>query len=48
MLNYLEFLGREFFVGISSFTNEEGASEVAMAFPEYPVTPIKVGNFFIL
>lgn len=36
------FLGREFFVGISEFTNEDGARAVAMSFPEYPVTPIKV------
>uniref|UniRef100_A0A1A9WAW4 Uncharacterized protein n=1 Tax=Glossina brevipalpis TaxID=37001 RepID=A0A1A9WAW4_9MUSC len=38
------FTGREFFVGISNFTNEEGARAVAMTFPEYPVTPIKVGG----
>lgn len=40
----IEFLfkGREFFVGISNFTNEDGARAVATTFPEYPVTPIKV------
>ncbi|XP_065724044.1 N(G),N(G)-dimethylarginine dimethylaminohydrolase 1 isoform X2 [Drosophila suzukii] len=38
------FTGREFFVGISGFTNEEGARAVAMAFPEYPVTPIRVNG----
>ncbi|XP_073828379.1 N(G),N(G)-dimethylarginine dimethylaminohydrolase 1 isoform X1 [Musca autumnalis] len=37
------FTGREFFVGISNFTNEDGARAVATTFPEYPVTPIKVG-----
>jgi hypothetical protein len=36
------FLGREFFVGISQWTNEAGARAVAAAFPEYPCTPIKV------
>ncbi|XP_066261590.1 N(G),N(G)-dimethylarginine dimethylaminohydrolase 1 [Euwallacea similis] len=36
------FTGREFFVGISNFTNEVGARAVAAAFPEYPCTPIKV------
>jgi len=40
--NHYIFLGREFFVGISAFTNEEGARAVAMAYPEYPVTPIRV------
>lgn len=38
------FTGREFFVGISSRTNEAGAKAVAMAFPEYPVTPIKMST----
>ncbi|EDW05596.1 N(G),N(G)-dimethylarginine dimethylaminohydrolase 1 [Drosophila mojavensis] len=38
------FTGREFFIGISSFTNEEGARAVAMAYPEYPVTPIRVNG----
>lgn len=36
------FTGREFFVGISYWTNEGGARAVAAAFPEYPCTPIKV------
>lgn len=36
------FTGREFFVGLSSRTNEGGARAVASAFPEYPVTPIRV------
>ncbi|XP_019864781.1 N(G),N(G)-dimethylarginine dimethylaminohydrolase 1 isoform X1 [Aethina tumida] len=36
------FTGREFFVGISQWTNEGGARAVAAAFPEYPCTPIKV------
>lgn len=34
--------GREIFVGLSSETNEAGARAVAAAFPEYPVTPVKV------
>lgn len=34
--------GREFFVGISEFTNEAGARAVAAAFPEFPCTPVKV------
>uniref|UniRef100_A0A1I8QDU8 Uncharacterized protein n=1 Tax=Stomoxys calcitrans TaxID=35570 RepID=A0A1I8QDU8_STOCA len=39
------FTGREFFVGIhNGYTNEDGARAVAMSFPEYPVTPIKVGG----
>lgn len=37
-------LGKEFFVGLSSRTNEGGAKAVAAAFPEYPVTPIKVST----
>ncbi|KAI4494262.1 hypothetical protein M0802_009131 [Mischocyttarus mexicanus] len=35
---------REFFVGLSHFTNEAGARAVAAAFPEYPCVPIKVGD----
>ncbi|KAF5272511.1 hypothetical protein FQA39_LY18789 [Lamprigera yunnana] len=38
------FTGREFFVGISDWTNEAGARAVAASFPEYPCTPIKVSN----
>lgn len=36
--------GREFFVGLSHFTNEAGARAVAAAFPEYPCVPIKVSK----
>lgn len=36
------FTGREFFVGLSQWTNEDGAKAVASAFPEYPCVPIKV------
>ncbi|XP_050052051.1 N(G),N(G)-dimethylarginine dimethylaminohydrolase 1 [Dermacentor andersoni] len=36
------FTGREFFVGISAWTNEAGARALAAAFPEYPVTPVKL------
>lgn len=36
------FTGKEFFVGISKWTNEAGARAVAAAFPEFPCTPIKV------
>ncbi|KAG0427131.1 hypothetical protein HPB47_025805 [Ixodes persulcatus] len=36
------FTGREFFVGISARTNEAGARALAAAFPEFPVTPIKL------
>lgn len=36
------FTGKEFFVGLSSWTNEAGAKAVAAAFPEYPCVPIKV------
>ncbi|XP_055613429.1 N(G),N(G)-dimethylarginine dimethylaminohydrolase 1 isoform X1 [Uranotaenia lowii] len=36
------FTGREFFVGLSKWTNEAGARAVAAAFPEYPCVPIKV------
>ncbi|XP_013779453.1 N(G),N(G)-dimethylarginine dimethylaminohydrolase 1-like [Limulus polyphemus] len=38
------FTGREFFVGLSNRTNEAGARALAAAFPEYPVTPIKIGH----
>lgn len=34
------FTGNEFFVGITDWTNEEGASFLAYVYPEYPVTPI--------
>nr|XP_042912134.1 N(G),N(G)-dimethylarginine dimethylaminohydrolase 1 [Parasteatoda tepidariorum] len=36
------FTGKEFFVGLSRRTNDAGARAVADAFPEYPVTPVKV------
>ncbi|XP_050419879.1 N(G),N(G)-dimethylarginine dimethylaminohydrolase 1 [Adelges cooleyi] len=36
------FTGREFFIGITKWTNESGAVAVASAFPEYPCAPIKV------
>uniref|UniRef100_A0A2R5LH95 Putative ngng-dimethylarginine dimethylaminohydrolase 1 n=2 Tax=Ornithodoros turicata TaxID=34597 RepID=A0A2R5LH95_9ACAR len=36
------FTGREFFVGISARTNEAGARALAAAFPEFPVTPIRI------
>lgn len=35
-------IGKEFFVGLSQWTNEGGAKAVAAAFPEYPCVPIKV------
>lgn len=35
-------LGREFFIGLSAWTNESGAMAVAAAFPEFPCTPVKV------
>lgn len=38
------FAGKEFFVGLSQWTNEAGARAVAAAFPEYPCTPIKVNH----
>ncbi|CAG0879613.1 unnamed protein product, partial [Darwinula stevensoni] len=38
------FTGREFFVGLSTNTNEGGAAAVASAFPEFPCTPIKLGD----
>ena len=40
------FTGREFFVGLSKTTNIAGAKAVASAFPEYPVTLLRV--FFII
>jgi len=36
------FTGREFFVGLSKSTNMAGAKAVASAFPEYPVTLLRV------
>ncbi|XP_013784070.1 LOW QUALITY PROTEIN: N(G),N(G)-dimethylarginine dimethylaminohydrolase 1-like [Limulus polyphemus] len=36
------FTGREFLVGLSSRTNEAGSRALAAAFPEYPVTPIRI------
>jgi dimethylargininase len=36
------FTGREFFVGLSRTTNMAGAKAVASAFPEYPVTLLRV------
>lgn len=42
------FTGKEFFVGISDFTNEAGARAVANAFPEFPCVPIKVSLIEIL
>lgn len=36
------FTGKEFFVGLSSRTNQAGACALASAFPEFPCTPIKV------
>ncbi|KAF7993178.1 hypothetical protein HCN44_006238 [Aphidius gifuensis] len=38
------FTGREFFVGLSQYTNEAGARAVAAAFPEYPCVPVKVAE----
>ncbi|XP_021936306.1 N(G),N(G)-dimethylarginine dimethylaminohydrolase 1 isoform X2 [Zootermopsis nevadensis] len=38
------FTGREFFVGLSEWTNEAGARAVAAAFPEFPCTPVKVAE----
>lgn len=35
------FTGKELFVGISKWTNEQGAKAVAECFPEYPCTAIK-------
>jgi dimethylargininase len=55
--NYFEFhkfvflfvciLGREFFVGLSKTTNLAGAKAVASAFPEYPVTLLRVLSLII-
>jgi len=42
------FVGREFFIGITKWTNELGACAVASAFPEYPCTPIKVRKYSII
>ncbi|CAF0820559.1 unnamed protein product [Rotaria sordida] len=36
------FTGREFFVGLSKTTNIAGAKAVASAFPEYPVTLLRI------
>ncbi|CAF4550318.1 unnamed protein product [Rotaria sp. Silwood1] len=36
------FTGREFFVGLSKTTNMAGAKAVASAFPEYPVTLLRI------
>lgn len=36
------FTGREFFVGLSDYTNEDGASFIAETFPEFPCTPVKM------
>ena len=36
------FVGREFFVGLSSRTNIAGVRALAAAFPGYPCTPVKV------
>lgn len=36
------FTGREFFVGLSTFTNTDGAMAVASTWPDFPCTPIKV------
>lgn len=38
------FTGKEFFVGLSQWTNEAGAKAVAAAYPEYPCVPIKVAD----
>ncbi|XP_042219646.1 N(G),N(G)-dimethylarginine dimethylaminohydrolase 1-like [Homarus americanus] len=38
------FTGKEFFVGLSSRTNQSGACALASAFPEFPCTPIRVGH----
>jgi len=42
------FTGREFFVGLSKTTNMAGAKAVASAFPEYPVTLLRVLSSFFL
>ena len=36
------FTGSEFFVGVGSETNTEGAVSVAQTWPEYPCTPVKL------
>ncbi len=36
------FTGREFFVGLSQWSNTEGAVAVAATWPEYPCTPVRV------
>jgi dimethylargininase len=41
-MNFIFCLGREFFVGLSKTTNMAGAKAVASAFPEYPVTLLRV------
>jgi hypothetical protein len=41
-------IGREFFVAISKRTNEIGVQAVASAFPDFPVSLIKVKLAFIL
>ncbi|XP_022109793.1 N(G),N(G)-dimethylarginine dimethylaminohydrolase 1-like isoform X1 [Acanthaster planci] len=38
------FTGEEFFVGISKRTNSQGANALAKAFPNYPVSSIKVAD----
>ncbi|PIK61988.1 putative N(G),N(G)-dimethylarginine dimethylaminohydrolase 1 [Apostichopus japonicus] len=38
------FTGKEFFVGLSSRTNQKGANSLANAFPNYPVSGIKVNG----
>lgn len=38
------FTGREFFVGLTTNTNEGGAAALAEAFPEYPCVPIKING----
>ena len=42
------FTGREFFVGLSSSTNTDGAMAVAATWPEYPCTPVKIDGQFAL
>ena len=41
------FTGKEFFVGLSDFTNEAGARAVAAAFSDFPVCPIRVIKLLI-
>jgi dimethylargininase len=45
-MNFIFCLGREFFVGLSKTTNMAGAKAVASAFPEYPVTLLRVLSSF--